>query len=100
MRDAASMGTALSAPAPMLVAQGVATVRLWRRAPDREPERGCEQIVLGGLGAAMTVGYLGESLVRRRLRPQHWDRVDSPIAATGLVLAVAMAVLAFTDRGA
>lgn len=96
VRDALSMGTALSAPSPMLVAQGVAAARVLRGPAGREFDR--ERLVLGGLGAAMTFGYLGESLVRRRLRPAHWDRVDSPIAATGVGLAALMAVVAFTNR--
>jgi hypothetical protein len=43
----------------------------------------------------MVAGYLGESLVRMRLRPSNWDRVDSPIAAAGLGLAALMAAVAF-----
>jgi hypothetical protein len=87
-RDALSMGTALSAPMPMLVIQGVATYRLRRGMP------GPDRVVLGLLGGAMTVGYLGESLVRTRLRRVHWDRVESPVAVVGLGLASTMAVLA------
>jgi hypothetical protein len=98
LRDGLSIGTALSAPSPMLIAQGVATARLWRGQSAGERDRKRERLVLGGLGAAMTFGYLGESLVRRRLRPAHWDRVDSPIAATGLGLAALMAVVAFASR--
>jgi hypothetical protein len=92
-RDAAWMGTALSAPAPMLVAQAWAVGRL---ASGRGADR--ERAVLGGLGAVMVVGYLGESLVRRRLRPAGWDRVESPIAVAGLGLAAEMAALWFLDR--
>jgi hypothetical protein len=88
-RDALSMGTALSAPMPMLVLQGVATLRLRRSMP------GPDRAVLGILGGAMTFGYLGESLVRTRLRPAHWDRVESPIAVIGLGLAATMAALAW-----
>jgi hypothetical protein len=98
LRDALSMGTALSAPSPMLIAQGVATARLLRRPSEGERDRSRERLVLGGLGVAMTFGYLGESLVRRRLRPAHWDRVDSPIAATGVGLAALMAVVALAHR--
>lgn len=89
VRDAFSMGTALSAPAPMLVAQGVAAARLMRGSTDRD------RLVLGTLGAAMVAGYLGESLVRMRLQPSSWDPVDSPIAAAGLGLAALMATVAF-----
>jgi ABC-type Mn2+/Zn2+ transport system permease subunit len=94
-RDAVWMGTALSAPAPMLVAQ---TWALWRVARRGSRVDRVERAVLGALGAAMVGGYLGESLVRRRLSRAGWDRVESPIAATGLVLAAAMAALWFVDR--
>lgn len=88
-RDAAWMGTALSAPAPMLLAQAWAVWRVGRRGSRAdEPERA----VLGGLGAAMVGGYLGEALVRHRLRPAGWDRVETPIAAAGLALAAVMLV--------
>jgi hypothetical protein len=72
VRDALFMGTALSAPVVMLIAQGVVTTRLGRA--DAVPER----LALGGLGAMMVGGYLGKSLVRQRLRPSGWDRVESP----------------------
>jgi hypothetical protein len=86
-RDALLMGTALSAPVVMLAAQSVAVARLLRGPP------GPENLVLGGLGGLMVAGYVGESLVRRRLRPSSWDRVESPLAVTGIGLAAAMAVL-------
>ncbi|MGI8723570.1 MAG: hypothetical protein ACR2JG_15270 [Geodermatophilaceae bacterium] len=86
-RDALTMGTALSAPAPMLLAQAVATVTLGRR-PDQRAAR-----ALSALGALMVPGYLGEALVRHRLTPAGWDRLESPLAAGGLGLALAMAVL-------
>ncbi len=70
----------------MLAAQGAATARLLRTA-SASAER-----VLGALGASMTVGYLGESLVRRRLRPAGWDAVESPLAVAGVALAAAMAI--------
>jgi hypothetical protein len=91
-RDALTMGTALSAPAGMLGAQGVAAARLLRTSSD--PAR----LVLGILGAAMTGGYLGESLVRRRLHPSNWDGVESPVVVAGLGLSAAMAVIAFAGR--
>jgi len=87
-RDAACMGTALSAPAPMLLTQAGATVILARR-PDRRA-----YATLGWLGAAMVPGYLGEALVRRRLTRAGWDRLESPLAAAGLALAAGMVALA------
>ncbi len=61
-RDSIVMGTALSAPVVMLVAQGGAVVWLVTGVA------GPADRVLGGLGLAMCAGYLGEALVRRRLR--------------------------------
>ena len=87
-RDSILMGTALSAPVVMLAAQGVATARLVQQ-QSRRAER-----MLGALGALLVVGYLGETLVRRRLQPSGWDSVESPLAATSLALAAAMAVAA------
>ncbi len=91
-RDALLMGTALSAPGPMLVTQGWAIARLLRRSP--YPAR----LVLGGLGATMVSGYFAERLVRRRLHPSSWDPLESPLAATGIALAATMAVLGLTSR--
>ena len=83
--DAAWMGTALSAPGPMLVAQAVATVMTARR-PSRSARR-----VLGLLGGGMSIGYPIERLVRHRLTPAGWDPVESPLALGGWALAIAMA---------
>jgi hypothetical protein len=91
-RDAIVMGTAFSAPIVMLAVQGVATARLARRA-DARAER-----VLGVLGVAMITGYLGESLVRQRLRPSGYDPVESPLVIIGLGLAGAMAVVGLSAR--
>jgi hypothetical protein len=91
-RDALLMGTALSAPAPMLAAQAGAVAVLARR-PSRPAE-----LVLGGIGAAMVAGYLGERLVRRRLRPSGWDGLESPIAVAGLGLAATMASAGLAGR--
>jgi len=57
-RDCVLIGTALSAPVVMLAGQAWAIAALLRR-PDASAER-----ALGGLGAAMTAGYLAERLVR------------------------------------
>jgi hypothetical protein len=92
-RDALSMGTALSAPAPMLVAQAVWTIRAARRASR------LATVGLGGLGAVMVPGYLGERHVRQRLRPSGWDRLESPLILAGIGLAAAMAALGRPRRG-
>jgi pimeloyl-ACP methyl ester carboxylesterase len=86
-RDAILRGTALSAPVSNLLAQAAMTVLVARR-----PSRGAAR-ALTGLGALQVPGYLGERLVRRRLRPLGWDAVESPLAAAGIGLAGAMAAL-------
>jgi hypothetical protein len=86
-RDAILRGTALSAPVSNLLAQAAMTVLVARR-----PSHGAAR-ALAGLGALQVPGYLGERLVRRRLRPKGWDAVESPLAAAGLGLAGAMAAL-------
>src|SRR5262252_5784901 len=92
-RDSLLMGTALSAPAAMLVTQAAATVALLRRPDAAAPAR-----VLGGLGTAMVAGYLLERLGRRRLRPSGWDAAESPAVIAGLGLAAAMALLGLRPR--
>jgi len=94
-RDSLLMGTALSAPAAMLVTQAAATVALLRRPDAAAPAR-----VLGGLGTAMVAGYLLERLGRRRLRRSGWDAAESPIVIAGLSLAVAMALLGLRPQEA
>ena len=94
-RDSLLMGTALSAPAAMLVTQAAATMALLRRPDAAAPAR-----VLGGLGTAMVAGYLLERLGRRRLRPSGWDAAESPIVIAGLSLAVAMALLGLRPQEA
>ena len=86
-RDTIVKGTALSAPVSNLVVQAVLTAVVARR-----PSRGAAR-ALGGLGALQVAGYLGERLVRRRLRPSGWDALESPLAAAGLGLAGVMAAL-------
>ena len=86
-RDAVLMGTAFSAPVPMLLAQAVATAALGIGSNQRATR------VLAVLGALMVPGDVGKRLVRRRLAPAGWDRVESPLAAAGLGLAAAMAAL-------
>ncbi|MFI5047413.1 MAG: hypothetical protein ACHQIG_10150 [Acidimicrobiia bacterium] len=86
-RDAVLMGTALSAPMVMLVAQGLATARVLRGGSKTA------RLVLGGLGAAMVAGYLGERHVRERLRPAGWDALESSVVVAGITLAATMGVL-------
>jgi pimeloyl-ACP methyl ester carboxylesterase len=86
-RDAILRGTALSAPVSNLLAQAAMTVLMAQR-----PSHGAAR-ALAGLGALQVPGYLGERLVRRRLRPSGWDAVESPLAAAGIGLAGAMAAL-------
>jgi pimeloyl-ACP methyl ester carboxylesterase len=86
-RDTILKGTALSAPVSNLLVQAAVTVLVARR-----PSRGAAR-ALAGLGALQVPGYLGERLVRRRLRPSGWDAVESPLALAGIGLAGAMAVL-------
>ena len=86
-RDTIVRGTALSAPVSNLLAQAALTAVVARR-----PSRGAAR-ALGGLGALQVAGYLGERLVRRRLRPSGWDAVESPLVVAGIGLAGAMATL-------
>jgi pimeloyl-ACP methyl ester carboxylesterase len=86
-RDTILKGTALSAPVSNLLAQGALTAVLARR-----PSRGAAR-ALGALGALQVAGYLGERLVRRRLRPSGWDAVESPLILAGIGLAAVMAAL-------
>src|SRR5215211_7246031 len=80
-RDAIFRGTALSAPVSNLLIQGAVTAVVARR-----PSRGAAR-ALGGLGALQVAGYLGERLVRRRLRPSGWDALETPLAVAGIGLA-------------
>jgi hypothetical protein len=87
-RDSLLMGTALSAPAGMLAAQAWAVIVLARR-----PDAHAAQRTLGALGATMTAGYLAERLVRQRLAPAGWDKAETPVVASGLILAAAMSLM-------
>jgi hypothetical protein len=90
-RDSVFMGTALSAPLPMLAAQCVATRRLLRDAGPPSDR------VLGGLGATMVAGYFAEALVRKRLLRSSYDAVETPLLAIAIALSGAMAVLGLTS---
>lgn len=85
-RDALWMGTAFSAPAPMLAAQTLLTAVIASR-DSRRAARGLQL-----LGALMVPGYLAERQVRHRLRPDGWDRIETPLVVLGLGLAAVMAV--------
>ena len=83
-RDSLLLGTALSAPVAFLGTQALAIkVLAERRDPDAVR-------ILRLLGATYVAGYLGERLVRERLR--HWDPIESPLAAASVALAAAMAI--------
>jgi len=86
-RDAVLRGTALSAPVPNLLIRAAMTAVVLRW-----PSRRAAQ-ALGGWGALMVAGYLGERLVRQRLRPSGWDALESPLLVAAIGLAVAMAAL-------
>jgi hypothetical protein len=85
--DAVFRGTALSAPVPNMLIQAAMTAVVVRW-----PSRRAAQ-ALGGWGALMVAGYLGERLVRQRLRPSGWDALESPLLVAAIGLAVAMAAL-------
>jgi hypothetical protein len=86
-RDVIFKGTALSAPVSNMVIQAVMTAVVARR-----PSRRAAQ-ALGGWGATLVTGYLGERLVRQRLRPSGWDALESPLLVAAIGLAAAMAAL-------
>jgi pimeloyl-ACP methyl ester carboxylesterase len=92
-RDTILKGTALSAPVSNLLVQAALTAVVARR-----PSRGAAR-ALAGLGALQVPGYLGERLVRRRLRPSGWDAVESPLVVAGIGLAGAMAALGRQVKG-
>jgi hypothetical protein len=93
-RDTLFKGTALSAPVSNLLIHAALTAVVARR-----PSRRGEQ-ALGGLGALLIAGYLGERLVRQRLRPSGWDGLESPLLVTAIGLATAMALLGLRPSGA
>ena len=86
-RDSLFKGTALSAPVSTLVTQA-ALVAIMARHPSRRAAQGLRIV-----GVTMVAGYLGERLVRQRLRPSGWDAVESPLIVTALGLSVGMAAL-------
>ncbi len=87
-RESLLMGTALSAPGPMLAVQAAATAVLARRHSPPAAR------ALGALGAMMVPGYLMERLTRQGLRRGAWDSTELRLALAGLALAAGMAPLA------
>jgi hypothetical protein len=85
VRDSLWMGTAYSAPVPMLLAQGWSLGRL---AAGSDPRAARDLAILGSL---MVPGYLVERWGRASLRC--WDPVETPVVVAGTGLALAMAVL-------
>jgi hypothetical protein len=86
-RDTLFKGTALSAPMSTLVTQTALTAVMARR-PSQRAAR-----ALRIVGLTMVAGYLGERLVRQRLRPSGWDALESPLIVAALGPSVGMAVL-------
>ena len=86
-RDTLFKGTALSAPVSTLVTQAALTAVMARR-PSQRAARGLRIV-----GLTMVAGYLGERLVRQRLRPAGWDTLESPLIIAALGLSVGMAAL-------
>jgi hypothetical protein len=86
-RDTLFKGTALSAPVSTLVTQAALTAAMARR-PSRRVAQGLRIV-----GVTMVAGYLGERLVRQRLRPSGWDPLESPLIVAALGLSAGMAVL-------
>jgi hypothetical protein len=87
VRDTIFKGTALSAPISNLLIHATLIAVAARR-----PSRRTQQ-ALGGLGMLLIAGYLGERLVRHRLRPSGGDALESPLLAAAIGLAGAMALL-------
>lgn len=86
-RDSLWMGTAYSAPLPMLLGHAWATANL-HRGPDDGARR-----MLGMLGVLMVPGYLLERSGREHLVPGATDPVETSVILAGTTLAAAMAVL-------
>lgn len=79
-------GTALSPPVSMIAVQALAaTVALMRPSPAAER-------TLRRIGRTIVLGYAAEREVRRVIQPANWDRVESPLAVAGIVLAALIAL--------
>ena len=86
-RDILFKGTAFSAPVSTLVTQAALTAVMLGR-PSWRVAQGLRVV-----GVTRVAGYLGERLVRQRLRPSGWDALESPLIVTTIALSVAMAAL-------
>jgi hypothetical protein len=91
LRDSFLMGTALSEPVVMMLAEAAAIAALIR-GPSRNASA-----VLGWLGAANLPGYALEQQVRSRLRPGSWDAIESLLIVGGVKLSCAMVIVARPD---
>jgi hypothetical protein len=89
-RDLLFMGTNLSAPVWMLLAQALATVLLMTR------HRSRAATTLGILGVMMSIGYPAEKSVRQAWR--HPNRSITALTVVAELLAVAMAWLGLRRR--
>lgn len=85
-QDSFMKGTALSPPVSMIAVQALAaTVALMRPSPAAER-------TLRRIGRTIVLGYAAEREVRRVIQPANWDRVESPLAVAGIVLAALIAL--------
>jgi hypothetical protein len=89
-RNLLFMGTNLSAPVWMLLAQALATVRLMTRHRSRAAK------TLGILGVMMSLGYPAEKSVRQAWR--HPNRSTTVLTVVAELLAVSMAWLGLRRR--
>ena len=89
-RDLLFMGTNLSAPVWMLLAQALATGRLMTRHRSRAAK------TLGILGVMMSLGYPAEKSVRQAWR--HPNRSTTVLTVAAELLAVSMAWLGLRRR--
>jgi hypothetical protein len=89
-RNLLFMGTNLSAPVWMLLAQALATVRLMTRHRSRAAK------TLGILGVMMSLGYPAEKSVRQAWR--HPNRSTTVLTGVAELLAVSMAGLGLRRR--
>jgi hypothetical protein len=87
-RDQITLGSALSPPTLMMVAQAVGTVRMVKN-----PGPGAARL-LGVLGLAMSIGFSMERVFHESVRNP--NRSNSPIVAGAESTAIVMAVLGFT----